>query len=96
MKGPLSRRSENASYEPALAIAYTHNFTALEGNSLTLMKTKEAPGEHLSVDDKQLWKCKRGLTISMLRKVSPGDATEQKAVKGIYILLIVNILPEAA
>ncbi len=43
-----------ASYERAFEIEYTHNSTAIEGNTLTLMETKLVLEDQISVGGKDL------------------------------------------
>ena len=43
------------SYEADFSLRYTHNSTAIEGNTLTLIETKVLLEDRISIGGKSLW-----------------------------------------
>lgn len=85
------------SYEQAFEIEYTHNSTAIEGNTLTLMETKLVLEDGISVGGKSL----REIYESINHKkaycyvkgcIAKGLFLTEKTIKDIHALLMENIL----
>lgn len=86
-----------ASYEQAFEIEYTHNSTAIEGNTLTLMETKLVLEDRISVGGKNLreiyeqvnhQKAFRYVKACIANQV----VLDEKTVKDIHAMLMENIL----
>ena len=85
------------SYEQAFEIEYTHNSTAIEGNTLTLMETKLVLEDGISVGGKNLreiyelinHKKAYGYVKDCIAKGLP---LTEKIIKDIHALLMNNIL----
>lgn len=86
-----------ASYETAFEVEYTHNSTAIEGNTLTLMETKVVLEDGIAIGGKSLreiyevvnHKKAYGYVKDCIKK---GLALEENIVKDIHALLMENIL----
>jgi len=74
------------SYEQAFEIEYTHNSTAIEGNTLTLMETKVLLEDGITIGGKRL-KAYRYVK-ECIAKEQPLD---EKIIKEIHALLMENI-----
>lgn len=86
-----------ASYEQAFAIEYTHNSTAIEGNTLTLIETKVVLEDRLSVGGKRLREIYEVVNHDkalryVKERIAQGAALDEKAVKDIHALLMDNIM----
>lgn len=86
-----------ASYEQAFAIEYTHNSTAIEGNTLTLIETKVVLEDCLSVGGKQLREIYEVINHDkalryVKEKNAQGTPLDEKVVKDIHALLMDNIM----
>lgn len=86
-----------ASYEQAFAIEYTHNSTAIEGNTLTLIETKVVLEDQLSIGGKQLREIYEVINHDKaLRyvkdRIAQGTPLDEKTVKDIHALLMANIM----
>lgn len=85
------------SYEQAFEIEYTHNSTAIEGNTLTLIETKLVLEDGISVGGKQLWEIYEQVNHQKAFRyvkdcIAKGLALDEKIVKGLYALLMSNII----
>lgn len=85
-------------YEEAFAIEYTHNSTAIEGNTLSLMETKLVLEDKLSVGGKQLREIyevvNHDRAFSYARKcIAEGKPLDKGIVKDLHEILMDNILP---
>ncbi len=85
-------------WEQAFEIEYTHESTAIEGNTLTLMETKIVLEDKISVGGKNLREIYE--VVNHLRayrfikdKISEGRLLDEKTVKDIHQLLMDNIFP---
>lgn len=84
-------------YEEAFAIEYTHNSTAIEGNTLSLMETKLVLEDKLSVGGKKLRELyevvNHDKAFSYVNKcIAEGKPLDENAVKDIHERLMDNIL----
>lgn len=86
-----------ASYERAFEIEYTHNSTAIEGNTLTLMETKLVLEDQISVGGKDLreiyeqvnhQKAFRYVKDCILKEIP----LDEKIIKDIHAMLMDHIL----
>lgn len=86
-----------ASYERAFEIEYTHNSTAIEGNTLTLMETKLVLEDQISVGGKDLreiyeqvnhQKAFRYVKDCIAKKIP----LDEKIIKDIHAMLMEHIL----
>ena len=85
-------------YEEAFAIEYTHNSTAIEGNTLSLMETKLVLEDKLSVGGKQLREIyevvNHDRAFSYACKcIAEGKPLDEGIVKDLHEILMDNILP---
>ena len=83
-------------YEDAFAVEYTHNSTAIEGNTLSLMETKLVLEDKLSIGGKALREIyevvNHDKAFSYIHKcVVEGKALDEGIVKDIHELLMENI-----
>lgn len=86
------------SFERSFDVAYTHNSTAIEGNTLTLVQTKAILEDGLSVGGKTLREiyevANHGRAFQFVKeRVSQGDALTESLAKDIHMQLMNNILP---
>ncbi|MCB6607127.1 Fic family protein [[Clostridium] symbiosum] len=86
-----------ASYEQAFEIEYTHNSTAIEGNTLTLIETKLVLEDGISVGGKQLREIYEQVNHQKAFRyvkdcITNGLALDEKIVKELHALLISNII----
>lgn len=86
-----------ASYEQAFEIEYTHNSTAIEGNTLTLMETKLVLEDGISVGGKSLREIYESVNHKKAYRyvkgcIAKGQPLEEKIIKEIHALLMENII----
>ena len=86
-----------ASYEQAFEIEYTHNSTAIEGNTLTLIETKLVLEDGISVGGKQLREIYEQVNHQKAFRyvkdcIANGMALDEKIVKELHALLMSNII----
>jgi Fic family protein len=84
-------------YEEAFAIEYTHNSTAIEGNTLSLIETKLLLDDKLSVGGKDLREIYEVVNHNKAFKyaalcVSEGKTLDKNIVKDIHAILMENIM----
>lgn len=84
------------SYEQAFEIEYTHNSTAIEGNTLTLMETKVLLEDGISIGGKHLREIYEAVNHQkayhyVKECIAKGQALDEKIVKDIHALLMENI-----
>ncbi len=87
-----------ASFERSFAVAYAHNSTAIEGNSLTLIQTKAVLEDGVSVGGKSLREIYEVVNHDkafrfVKERVSKGEPLSENLVKDIHAILMENILP---
>lgn len=85
------------SFEKSFEIEYTHNSTAIEGNTLSLIQTKAVLEDGLSVGGKTLREIYEVVNhkkaFEYVKKcVSEGKALDENIIKDIHALLMENIL----
>jgi Fic family protein len=85
------------SFERSFDIEYTHNSTAIEGNTLSLIETKAVLEDNLSIGGKSLREIYEVVNhkkaFSYVKKcVAEKQALSEKAVKDIHALLMENIM----
>lgn len=85
------------SFEKSFEIEYTHNSTAIEGNTLSLVQTKAVLEDGLSVGGKTLREIYEVVNhkkaFDYVKKcVAEGKALDEKIIKNIHALLLENIL----
>lgn len=83
-------------YEEAFSVEYTHNSTAIEGNTLSLMETKLILEDKLSVGGKELREIyevvNHNKAFNYVQKcVAEGRPLDEVIVKDIHELLMENI-----
>lgn len=86
-----------ASYEKAFEVEYTHNSTAIEGNTLTLMETKVVLEDGIAIGGKSLREIYEVVNHKKAYRyvkdcISKGLALDENIVKDIHGLLMENIL----
>lgn len=86
-----------ASFESAFEVEYTHNSTAIEGNTLTLMETKVVLEDGIAIGGKSLREIYEVVNHSKAYRylkecVGKGLTLEESIVKDIHALLMENIL----
>lgn len=86
-----------ASYEQAFEIEYTHNSTAIEGNTLTLMETKLVLEDGISVGGKSLREIYESVNHRKAYRyvkdcIAKGQPLDEKIIKEIHALLMENII----
>ena len=84
-------------YDTDFGIVYTHNSTAIEGNTLSLMETKLLLEDKLSVGGKDLREIyevvNHNKAFGYIRKcVEEGKPIDENIVKGIHAFLMENIM----
>lgn len=84
------------SYERAFEIEYTHNSTAIEGNTLTLMETKVLLEDGISIGGKNLREIYESVNHQKAYRyvkecIAKGQPLDEKIVKDIHGLLMENI-----
>lgn len=85
------------SYEQAFEIEYTHNSTAIEGNTLTLMETKLVLEDGISVGGKSLREIYESVNHQKAYRyikdcIAKGLHLDEKIVKDIHAMLMENIM----
>jgi Fic family protein len=85
------------SYAQAFELEYTHNSTAIEGNTLTLLETKVVLEEGLSVGGKKLREIYEVISHNKAYQfvktcIAPGSSLEEKTIKDIHAILMENIM----
>lgn len=83
-------------YEDAFAIEYTHNSTAIEGNTLSLMETKLLLEDKLSVGGKELREIYEVVNhnkafVYAQKCIAEGKPLDERIVKDIHEMLMENI-----
>lgn len=86
-----------ASYERAFEVEFTHNSTAIEGNTLTLMETKVVLEDGIAIGGKPLREIyevvNHGKAYQYVKEcIRQGLALNEKIVKDVHALLMENIL----
>lgn len=85
------------SYAQAFDLEYTHNSTAIEGNTLTLLETKVILEEGLSVGGKKLREIYEVISHNKAYQfvktcITSGCSLEEKTIKDIHAILMENIM----
>lgn len=85
------------SYRQAFELEYTHNSTAIEGNTLTLLETKVVLEEGLSVGGKHLREIYEVINhnnaYQYIKKcIVEGITLDEKIIKDIHAILMENIM----
>mgnify|MGYP002510957475 FL=1 len=85
-----------ASYEKAFELEYTHNSTAIEGNTLTLIETKVVLEDGIAIGGKTLREIYEVVNHKKAYQyvkecISKGIVLEENIVKDIHALLMENI-----
>lgn len=86
------------SFDKSFEVEYTHNSTAIEGNTLTLIQTKAVLEDGVSVGGKTLREIYEVVNHSkafqfVKQCVAEGKSLDENIVKDIHALLMENILP---
>ncbi len=86
------------SFDQSFEVEYTHNSTAIEGNTLTLIQTKAVLEDGISVGGKTLREIYEVVNHSkafqfVKQCVAEGKPLNENIVKDIHALLMENILP---
>ncbi|MCL2351588.1 MAG: Fic family protein [Firmicutes bacterium] len=94
----LLPREVTGKYEAAFRIEYTHNSTAIEGNTLSLIETKLLLEDKLSIGGKELREIyevtNHAKAYDYARKcVAEGKLLDENTVKDIHQILMENIQP---
>jgi Fic family protein len=84
------------SYEKAFAVEYTHNSTAIEGNTLSLIETKLVLEDKLSIGGKELREIyevvNHNKAYEYIRaRIAEGKPLDMNCVKDIHEILMENI-----
>ena len=92
----LISKAAQENYAAAFEIEYTHNSTAIEGNTLTLMETKLLIEDKLSVGGKDLREIYEVVNHNkafsyITKKVSDKEPLNEKTIKDIHALLMENL-----
>jgi Fic family protein len=85
------------SFEKSFDIEYTHNSTAIEGNTLTLIQTKAILEDHLSVGGKSLREIyevvNHNKAFDYVKKcIAENKPLSESVVKDIHFMLMENII----
>lgn len=85
------------SFDKSFEIEYTHNSTAIEGNTLSLIQTKAVLEDGISVGGKTLREIyevvNHDKAFGYIKKcISEGKVLDEKLIKDIHSLLVENIL----
>lgn len=85
------------SFEQAFEIEYTHNSTAIEGNTLTLMETKLVLEDKISIGGKSLREIYEQINHQKAYRfvkecIHKKQPLDEKVIKEIHALLMENIL----
>lgn len=86
-----------SSYEKDFELTYTHNSTAIEGNTLTLMETKVVLEDGISVGGKELREIYEVVNHKKAYRyakkcISEGKLLDENIVKNIHAILTENIM----
>ena len=86
-----------SSYEKDFELTFTHNSTAIEGNTLTLMETKVVLEDGISVGGKELREIYEVINhkkaYQYVKKcIAEGKALDEHIVKDIHAILTENII----
>ena len=86
-----------SSYEKDFELTFTHNSTAIEGNTLTLMETKVVLEDGISIGGKELWEIyeivNHKKAYQYVKKcISEEKALNENIVKDIHAILTENIM----
>lgn len=89
-------RAVYENYMSAFEIEYTHNSTAIEGNTLSLMETKLLLEDQVSIGGKELREIYEVINHKkafdyVKRRITEGKPLDENAVKDIHALLMENI-----
>lgn len=84
------------SYEQAFEIEYTHNSTAIEGNTLTLIETKVLLEDRITIGGKQLREIYEAVNHQKAYRyvktcIAKNQPLDEKIVKNIHAVLMENI-----
>lgn len=84
-------------YEQAFEIEYTHNSTAIEGNTLSLIETKVLLEDKISIGGKQLREIYEIINHNKAYQyikgcIKDGQPLEENRVKDIHAILMENIM----
>lgn len=84
-------------YAAAFEIEYTHNSTAIEGNTLSLMETKLLIEDKLSVGGKNLREIYEVVNHNkafayVSKRIKDGSPLDENTIKDIHALLMENIM----
>lgn len=84
-------------FEQAFEVEYTHNSTAIEGNTLTLIETKVLLEDGISIGGKNLREIYESVNHRKAYRyvkdcISKGMPLEEKIIKDIHAMLMENIL----
>jgi Fic family protein len=84
-------------YTQAFEIEYTHNSTAIEGNTLSLMETKVLLEDQVSVGGKRLREIYEIINHNKAYQyiktcIDKGESLDEKMVKDIHAILMENIM----
>ena len=87
-----------SNYETAFLVEYTHNSTAIEGNTLSLIETKLLLEDKLSVGGKELREIyeitNHAKAFAYVKRcVTEGRSLDENIVKDIHQFLMENIFP---
>lgn len=85
------------SYEQAFEIEYTHNSTAIEGNTLTLIETKLVLEDGIAIGGKNLREIYESVNHQKAYRyakdcIAKGLPLDEKIIKDIHALLMQNIM----
>lgn len=85
------------SFDKSFEIEYTHNSTAIEGNTLSLIQTKAVLEDGISIGGKTLREIYEVVNHQkafsyMKRCIADGKPLDEKIIKDIHALLMENIL----
>ena len=86
------------SFEKSFEISYTHNSTAIEGNTLTLIETKLVLEDGIAVGGKELREIYEQVNHRRAYRyvkqcVEEGKPLTEEIVKNIHQMLMENIMP---
>ncbi|HEY8910256.1 MAG TPA: Fic family protein [Desulfosporosinus sp.] len=84
-------------YNKAFEIEYTHNSTAIEGNTLSLMETKVLLEDQISVGGKRLREIYEIVNHNKAYQyvksyINEGESLDEKMVKDMHAILMENIM----
>ena len=90
-------RAVYENYMSAFEIEYTHNSTAIEGNTLSLMETKLLLEDQVSIGGKELREIYEVINHKkafdyVKRRITEDKPLDENAVKDIHALLMENII----